>query len=54
VTEEEALAWLREQIERENPRPVSDELERTITSVAAAMAAISKMEVADEVEPYFP
>lgn len=54
VSEDEALVWLQEQLGRESTGPLPDDLDRVVRSVAAALAAISSTELADDVEPYFP
>jgi hypothetical protein len=55
VSEEEARAWLAQQVAREAPESAAEpELDAMIRSVAEAMAAISRIVLPDDLEPLFP
>ena len=55
VTEEEAHAWLNEQILKDDPSLTpGPDLETAVQSMAEAMAAISRVVLPDELEPLFP
>jgi hypothetical protein len=55
ITEEEARAWLKEQVLRDDPALAEDpELDTAVQSLAEAMAAISRVVLPDELEPLFP
>jgi hypothetical protein len=55
ITEEEARAWLREQVLKDDPTtPQGPELDDAIQSMAEAMAALSRVVLPDELEPLFP
>lgn len=55
ITKEEARAWLREQVLKDDPAtPEGAELDSAVEAMAEAMAAISAVVLPDELEPMFP
>jgi hypothetical protein len=55
ITQEEAHAWLKEQVRKDDPSIAEGpELEAALQSIAEAMAAISRVVLPDELEPLFP
>ena len=54
VSEEEALAWLKQQAAAVVGDTPPADLEAALAAVAEAMAAISAAEVHEDVEPHFP
>lgn len=55
VTQEEAYAWLKEQVLRDDPSTVGEkDLDTALRQAAEAMAAVSQIVLPDELEPMFP
>jgi hypothetical protein len=54
VSEDEAYAWLREQVEAMKLAEPPTDLEDALRSAAEAMAALSSTVLPDEQEPRFP
>lgn len=54
VSEDEAYTWLKEQAQHDDRRPVDENLETQLRAFARAMAAISRANVPDSIEPLFP
>jgi hypothetical protein len=54
VSEEEALAWLRSQVNELGLDSAPEDLDEALASTAETMAAISRTVLPDELEPMFP
>lgn len=54
VTETEAYAWLKAQVEHLAPNAQIEDLETTLQQLASDIAALSSVVLPDEVEPLFP
>lgn len=54
VTQDEAYDWLKIQIVKAVPPAQESDLETTLRQFAEAMAAVSALELPDDVEPLLP
>lgn len=54
VTDAEALAWLRRQVNALDLEQLPDDLDAALAATAESMAAISRVVLPDDLEPLFP
>ncbi len=54
VSKEEALNWLRRQVEQTHGPEELTDLEDSLQAMAEAMAMVSSTVLPDDLEPYFP
>jgi hypothetical protein len=54
ITKAQALSWLEQQVEALNLDSPPEDLGEALESTAAAMAAISRTTLPDDLEPMFP